>query len=139
MKQMRTVEEHRKLAHALIQAVDDYGHEYVYPYTECVYFNEDGPACLIGVALDKAGFTQETVLSCTSQGWENTNEETARVVVNALGFNQKFASACSEAQAVQDEKLSWGKALRQFRDFIGYLGIISLVDEKDWERLSKVD
>ncbi len=139
MKQMRTVEEHRKLANALIQAVDDYGHEYVYPHVDCVYYNEDGPVCLIGVALDKAGFEREKVLGCVSNSKGDANEEIARVVINALGFNQKFANACSEAQAVQDEKLTWGAALREFRDFIESADVINLVDEKDWERLSKMD
>jgi hypothetical protein len=91
---------------ALRVAVEEYGAGYVYPDDLCWYVRHGKPACLVGVALHRAGVV--TVGTLTE--WDHLMiGELADVCVEVL--DPAAVRVMMVAQSAQDSGFSWGAAL----------------------------
>jgi hypothetical protein len=113
---------------ALHQAVKQRGEEFVYPedwkwtdandYAICQYYLTGvGPACLIGVALDKLGVD---VSELELKDETHVSGMDADQVLKRLGVkDQGLIDAASIAQRRQDTHVSWGESAREFDRVLG--------------------
>lgn len=125
-----TIERAREL---LVEAVEEKGADYIYPLwdspnIECLYGNYadpqnisyndsfeeqgcDGPGCIVGHVLVKAGVSQETL-------YQNEGTGAVSLVAKLQGSDQfrgtPLSNALSAAQSKQDNGSTWGEALEAF-------------------------
>ena len=121
---------------ALEAAVAERGRDFVYPrgdrrwsklpdsdeetlVNSCLYVKPDGSgaACLIGLALHKAGVPLDYLA-------QHEGDPAGRVMVN-LGVSWPVRSAAGEAQSSQDLGATWGDALDEFYRQLRALGVES--------------
>lgn len=132
---LKTVEDNRSFVRAMINAVEEYGYDYIYPHEKCVYFIAGRPVCLIGVALVNVGHTEEEMLTnfqCSIGSTTPANQQSAYRMMLHLGYSTYLSNAARNAQYVQDEKGTWGQALWEFKKSLDHYG---LLDEYDPEGL----
>lgn len=108
-----------KALELLEAAVAERGADYVYPRTfdgtgpSCVYVRGGKPACLVGLAMTKAGVPIEQLA-----GWDTRFESDAHSVLVDDGLAAvDVAEMLAAAQSVQDDGGTWGEALDAAKDF----------------------
>jgi hypothetical protein len=91
----------------------------------CYNFHDRQPGCIIGHVLNRLGYTYEMAKADSttrSAGvWDTTRAAEAHEEFG-FKFNDWGLRVLSKAQALQDERQSWGEALEgaeaEYRDFL---------------------
>lgn len=116
-------EKDQRFIEAMEAAVAQRGEDFVYPRDThkdddewwsdgaCVYSKPDGtPACIIGLALTLAGETPPPY---------TFGAIGADAVLDNRGYGPAVQNAAANAQVAQDKGLTWGEALKDFRESLG--------------------
>jgi hypothetical protein len=93
--------------------VAEFGEDYVYPRFEgdgCWYVWDGKPSCLIGRVLHRLGADIEALKSCDDLGGF---QEEILVMVD-IDMSDLTLTALRYAQSQQDQRHSWGEALRVY-------------------------
>lgn len=100
-------------------AVAERGADYVYPHELCEYTLDHQPACIVGVALAKAGVDPELLVSngVGSIRELSLGDRWAQRFSPPLTFTitEDAVSVWAAAQEVQDSHGTWGQALEAAR------------------------
>jgi hypothetical protein len=105
------------------QAVEERGGSFVYydqfaesyrEYGTCRYQVDGQPACLVGLALSKAGLTVEELELLEGSSIQASYEQ-GRLPAERLEITHEALKVLELAQTLQDNDATWGEALESAR------------------------